>query len=151
MSSTAVKLTNSEVILKPPPDIIIPSTVSHTGRPRRYKTPDVMLPLIEQYFRRCDENNEPYLISGIAIELDMTIEQVCEYENFPEFAQPIKKAKQMCLDNISQGAMKNKFNNAMSIFYLKNCFGWTDKQEITEKKDPEVIQMMKDFIERKSK
>jgi len=151
MTVAIATLNNPEIILKPPEDILEYPVLSRTGRPRKYKSPHEMLPLIQQFFTHRIESKEPMTICGMCLALDITTETLTEYENLPEFSELIKKARITIKDDILVGAMKNRYNNAMAIFYCKNAFGMTDRQEITERKDPEVIQMMKDFIERKSK
>ena len=150
MSSIAT-LQKPDIILKPPEDILEYPVLAKTGRPRKYKSPHEMLPLIKQYFTQKVDSKEPMLVCGLCNALDISDETLQEYENLPEFSSLIKKARQTIKEDVISGAMKNRYNNAMSIFYCKNAFGMTDRQEITERKDPEVIQMMKDFIERKSK
>ena len=42
------------------------------GRPRKYKTPEEMQVVIDQYFKECEINKKPPTITGLALALGFT-------------------------------------------------------------------------------
>lgn len=112
------------------------------GRPVKYKTPEEMQIIIDDYFDRCiaqvfDKNLnktvevivEPPTVSGLAYELNMTREGLVYYEAKDEFTDTIKRAKQRIQKYVERSLFTAK-NPAGSIFNLKNNYGWVDKQDI---------------------
>jgi len=55
-----------------------------------------------------------------------------------------KKIKEILESRAVIGGMKNHLNCAMTIFHLKNNYGWKDKQEldISDRKQVEEIEMI---------
>jgi len=78
------------------------------------------------YFEECDENGEPYTITGLALALETTRKTLIEYANRPEYVNTIKYYK----TKVENYAEKNLFgrNPTGPIFALKN-FGWQDKTQ----------------------
>lgn len=97
------------------------------GRPPKYKAAEDMQAKIDEYFNECDTNEIPYTITGLAIALDMTRDQILKYSDKEEFKDTIKRAKQK-VENAYELRLV-KLGRAGDIFALKN-FGWADKQEI---------------------
>lgn len=98
------------------------------GRPRKYKGVEAMKKKIDEYFT---EANEPYTVTGLGLHLDLTTEGLREYEAREEYSATIKKAKMQIEDNLNKLALTGKLNPTVTIFNLKNNFGWKDKQEIS--------------------
>lgn len=96
------------------------------GRPPKFKSVKELQKKIDAYFVRCEKEDEPLMITGLALALDTTRDTLMDYEGKDEFSDTIKKAKLKIehayeLRNIKRG-------NAGDIFALKN-FGWKDKTE----------------------
>ena len=100
------------------------------GRPVMYKTPEEMQKAIDEYFRECDTNNDPYTVTGLALALGMSRQALINYENRDEFVDTIKKAKQRVEAYIEKKMYGNNVTGL--IFNLKNNFGWVDRQEIEQ-------------------
>lgn len=99
------------------------------GRPPKYKTAKEMQKAIDAYFVKCDEENEPYTITGLAIALGFTSRQaLINYEGKSEFVDTIKKAKLKVECSYEKALHTGNATSGM-IFALKN-FNWSDKQEI---------------------
>ena len=97
-----------------------------TGHPLKFKSVKELQKKIDAYFTRCEKDDEPLTITGLALALDTSRETLMEYGEREEFVDTIKKAKLKIehayeLRNIKRG-------NAGDIFALKN-FGWKDKTE----------------------
>jgi hypothetical protein len=102
------------------------------GRPRKHRSPVDMQRLIDAYFEHCDEIDEPYTITGLALSLDMTRTGLLDYERRGEFADTVKRAKARVEHSVEVGALRH--GRAGHIFALKN-YGWTDRQEIQQTSD----------------
>jgi hypothetical protein len=99
------------------------------GRPPKFKSVKELQSAIDAYFEKCDEDKEPYTVTGLALALDTTRQTLFEYEDKNGFTDPIKRAKAKCEHWLLEKAIQNKVPQPIAIFVLKN-FGWTDKQEI---------------------
>jgi hypothetical protein len=97
------------------------------GRPPKYKTVDEMQKVIDRYFIECDQTETPYTITGLAMALDMTRDQIIRYTDKDEFRDAIKRAKQKVENAYELRLVKQ--GRAGDIFALKN-FGWIDRQEV---------------------
>ena len=93
---------------------------------QKYKTPDEMQSVIDEYF----EANDKPSVTGLALSLGFLSRQaVINYEGYSqEFHDTLKKAKLKV--EASYEADLRKPACSGSIFALKN-FNWTDRQEIT--------------------
>lgn len=120
------------------------------GRKKLYDTPEEMEPIINKYFKDCDDKREvvtdektgrskilyePYTVSGLCIYLNMCRDSLCEYQKDPRFSDTIKKAKYKIENWLEKKSLMGITNPAVSIFNLKNNFGWKDKTE-TEISNP---------------
>jgi hypothetical protein len=95
------------------------------GRPPKFKRPEDMQVLIEEYFK-----NEPVLtITGLVLHLGFADRKsFYQYEEKKAFAHTIKRARTM-IENGYERILLSGGQAAGPIFALKN-FGWTDKQEL---------------------
>jgi len=99
------------------------------GRPPKYKTAKEMQVLIDKYFDRQDKEGRPYTVTGLALALDMSRQDLVNYQNKDEFFDTIKKAKQK-VQEYNEEILINGKNVAGVIFNMKNNFGYTDTQTI---------------------
>lgn len=99
------------------------------GRPKIYKEVEKMKFKIDNYFKQCDINNEPYTITGLCIALDICRDTLLEYMKREEFSDTIKKAK-LKVENYLEKHLITDSSATGIIFNLKNNFGWSDKQQI---------------------
>lgn len=99
------------------------------GRPKAYTEVEVMQQKIDDYFKECDKNEEPYTITGLALALDLDRKSINNYAKDSEFFPTIKKAK-LKVENYLEKRLINDSSATGIIFNLKNNYGWSDKQEI---------------------
>ena len=99
------------------------------GRPRKWKEPEEIWELAEEYFKYCYANGKPLTITGLALALGTTRQTIQEYSNNYEtkFHDVMKKIKQI-VENYAEEALYSQGKTTGAIFFLKN-FGWTDKTE----------------------
>lgn len=103
------------------------------GRPKLYTDPEEMQAIIDKYFDECDEQKEPYTISGLAIALEMTTASLRNYGNNDEFFATVKAAKARCEHYLEKTLYKREANVTGIIFGLKNNYNWKDdrRHEVT--------------------
>lgn len=113
------------------------------GRPKAYATPEDMQIVIDAYFEDCDNNlfagepkPTPYTLEGLAVALDMDRHTLLTYGKEPshsDFHATVKKAKDKVLANLAERGLNNYNNPAITIFLLKNNYGYADRteQEVT--------------------
>jgi hypothetical protein len=97
------------------------------GRPPKFQDLADLQAKIDKYFDECDQNSDPYTITGLALALDTWRSVLCDYENSEdkEFSNTIKKAKAR-VENFAEKRLYQQSSPAGPIFALKN-FGWTDR------------------------
>lgn len=98
------------------------------GRPKKYTDVEVMQKKIDAYFQECDEKGKPYIITGLALALDMSRQDLINYSKDAVFFDTIKKAKQKCEAYAEEQLYLGK-NTAGIIFNMKNNYNWKDKTE----------------------
>lgn len=98
------------------------------GRPLKFKSVRKLQQSIDNYFNTCDELQEPYTITGLAMALGTYRSTLVDYEDKPEFSYAIKAAKNRCANYVERGVATGKLG-AGGIFLLKN-HGFVDKQTI---------------------
>lgn len=94
------------------------------GRPPKYKTPEEMQVVIDEYFDGLD--GEIATMAGLALELDMTTQALRDYAKKDAFLCTVKKARQRVENAWERHLTKG---GAGPIFWLKNNAGWKDKKE----------------------
>lgn len=100
------------------------------GRPKKYSEVELLERKINEYFEMCDEKGKPYTITGLCLYLDIDRATLLRYEEREEFRNTIKRAKNKIENYVEENSLLGKLNPTVSIFNLKNNFGWKDKQEI---------------------
>ena len=100
------------------------------GRPRKYSEQKILQTKIDEYFKMCDEKEKPYTITGLCLYLDIDRSTLLRYEEKEEYCNTIKRAKNRIENYVEENSLKGLLNPTVSIFNLKNNFGWKDKQEI---------------------
>lgn len=124
--------------------------IGNSGKPKKYTSPEHMEEVIQEYFDKCDENMRkvynkkteeveeissplPYTIEGLALALGFNSrEALLNYEKAPgyeEYFGTIKKAKLKVQENKVVNGMIGEYNQAVTIFDLKNNHGYKDKTE----------------------
>lgn len=99
------------------------------GRPLKFPTVEGLRKQIDCYFKDCDENDIPYLITGLALALDTSRETLINYEKKEKYFDTIRRAKLKIHHYVECLSVTTRNPNG-SIFNLKNNFGWVDRKEI---------------------
>lgn len=102
--------------------------MSKAGRPKKYTEAELMKQKIDEYFKKCDNEREPYTVTGLCLALDITRETLNQYLKNEQFSDTIKKAK-LKVENYLEKHLITDSSTTGIIFNLKNNFGWKDKQE----------------------
>lgn len=132
--------------LKAPP---LPVIINRDWRIKTYSSPEELQNKICQYF----EQEEVPNVLGLAGFLGVHYETLYKWENgerdgkTPWLSCIIKRAKQALGDWTVKNAMRNKINCGMAVFYMKNVFGWQDKQETTTNVNFELGDKLQQYLE----
>lgn len=76
---------------------------------------------------------KPYTIEGLCVHLNIDRRTLLNYQKqkgYEEYFHIIKRAKLKINAELIEGTMTGKYKEGISIFNLKNNFGYTDKQEV---------------------
>lgn len=103
--------------------------MSKAGRPKKYTEVELMQQKIDRYFKKCDNEHEPYTITGLALALDLDRKSINNYAKDSEFFPTIKKAK-LRVENYLEKRLITSSSATGIIFNLKNNYDWTDKQQV---------------------
>lgn len=100
------------------------------NKPLKFKTVKELQDKINKYFERCDRENRPYTLTGLACELDTSRETLINYENKEAYFDTVKKAKLKIHQYAEESLWRGGGITTGVIFNLKNNWGWKDKSEI---------------------
>lgn len=113
------------------------------ARPPKYDNAEDFAKKVDEYFTWCDSQlrivetdkgtkfiAKPYTVSGLCLYLDICRDTLCEYEKIEMFSDTVKRAKYKIENWIEEKSLQGELNPTVSIFNLKNNFGWKDKQEV---------------------
>lgn len=102
------------------------------GRPKKYPTAFELEVAVDMYFFECDETFTPYTYEGLAHTLDVDRKTLWNYEHDeadPERRRIVRNAKHRVVRDMVERGLTSKKNPALTIFLLKNNFGYVDKTE----------------------
>ena len=97
------------------------------GQPMKFKSVKELEDRIDNYFN--NHKNEPFTVAGLALELDTCTETLRNYEQKEKYFATIKRAKQRVEVNLLQNGLLGNYNSAITIFKLKNNYGYKEKIE----------------------
>lgn len=121
------------------------SKYNRVGYAVKFKDADEVKSRIDEYFKECDDNGEPYTITGLALSLGTSRNVLCDYErcvddldilkslNYEvkvQLSNTIKRAKEVCENYAERKLLDPKCTKSPVgyIFALKN-YDWKDKTE----------------------
>lgn len=96
----------------------------------KYKNVEDLQKGIDEYFAKCDKEEKPYTMSGLACSLDIDRRTLTNYSHKDSFFPLIKRAKQRVEQQLEENALIGKGNATFTIFNLKNNYGWRDSVDI---------------------
>jgi hypothetical protein len=101
--------------------------MAQAGRPPKYKTAEELQKLIDQYWENL-KPEQPPTVTGLALALGMSRQDLINYQSRDEFFDTIKQAKQ-AVEEFNESRLITGNSVAGVIFNLKNNFNWKDKTE----------------------
>lgn len=110
------------------------------GRPLKFKSSQELQRAINKYFKDCDNDKEPYTITGLAMALGTYLDVLRDYQSgmyddqdndkeYKGFSSAIKAAKTKIANYCERNTQKGNIPAAAGIFFAKN-YGFTDKTEV---------------------
>jgi hypothetical protein len=99
------------------------------GRPPTIKTPEEFDRLVDAYVAKCEAEERPLTITGLALALGFYGRQALyEQSDRQGFSDSVKRARSIVEADYERRLGDRSLSAAGTIFALKN-FGWTDKLE----------------------
>lgn len=102
------------------------------GRPPRFKSAEELQEKIDTYFDRCESLDKPLTMSGLGYYLGISRQTILNYSRKEDFFDVINDARARVQMDMEERGLGGESNPAVSIFSLKNNFGWVDRQEIKQ-------------------
>ena len=93
-----------------------------------FKSPEDMWDKFQSYLNYCKEEKRFVNIAGFCCHCDIHRDTYYEYKNKEFYSDTIKKIE----EKIEAEVFESKLSPPEKIFYLKNKFGYADKQEIQQ-------------------
>jgi len=112
--------------------------MAKVGKPPKFNSPEHLQSKIDVYVKDCNDREVPLTIEGLAVACDCDRQTILNYSYKDEYFGIIKKYREMILAKLQEGALSGKLNPAMTIFNLKNNYGYADKQEIKTENTTQV-------------
>lgn len=123
-------------------------------KPGKYENAKQMQKIIDKYFEECEESGEIPTVTGLAYVLDMSRQDLLNYENCLENGRlkslddsvkveivcTIKRAKKY-IESCYEKALFTNGKTIGAIFTLKNNYNWVDKQEIQQTNKTITVQL----------
>jgi hypothetical protein len=100
------------------------------GRPLKFKSVEDLEKKIEEYFEYAEKKNKPYTVTGLCLHLNCDRKTLINYEESEEYFHTIKMAKMRIENWLEEKSLIGETNPTVTIFNLKNNFGWKDKTEV---------------------
>ncbi len=122
-------------------------------RPLKYLLPEDLQRDVDKYFLYCDSQNvkdgsgklvvnEPYMITGLCDYIGITQNTWNDYGKREGYEDIVIRAKQRVESFVLKMASLNKINPIISIFNLKNNFGYTDKIDVNTNTHTEYVNVL---------
>lgn len=99
------------------------------SKPFKFSSAQMMKAQAEVYFKQCDIDEEPYLITGLALALDTTRKTLLDYKEKDEYRDVIKWMRLKC-ENWAEKHLFSGKNPAGVIFNMKNNYGWKNQDSV---------------------
>lgn len=96
-------------------------------RPRVFESPQQLEERFIAFLDKCQDEVKVPTIIGFSLFLNINRDTFYRYKDFNEYTDTIKRIEDL-LEEASLQAMFQAKNPAAHIFYLKNKFGYSDKQ-----------------------
>jgi hypothetical protein len=100
------------------------------GSDKIFKTPEDLENKFAEYIGWCKAQTKFPTILGFCIYSNINRDTFYNYKKYDEYDSTVKKIEAVLEDSATQSMIEAR-NPAAQMFYLKNKFGWADKQEVT--------------------
>lgn len=86
--------------------------------------------IAKKYFNKCDQEQRPYTMSGLAESLGIARRTLKDYERRDDFGETVAAFKRKIEAQMEERMLLGTSAAGPSQFSLKNNFNWTDKIEL---------------------
>lgn len=123
--------------------------LGNSGSTKKWESKEALQKDIDDYFQRCNEHTVMQMSFGVPVEINKpipySIEGLCvalggvtrqtllnyeKKEGYEEYFDTIKQAKAKILANLVERGLSGDNASALTIFNLKNNYGYVDKTEV---------------------
>lgn len=108
------------------------------GKPPKFDDINVFNTKIKEYFKLCDENKEPYTMTGLTKHLDIDYQTLLNYKEKDDYFESIKKAKSYCEEYLVNNMIKGDINPSVGIFLLKSNYNYVENPKENEVKIKQI-------------
>lgn len=118
-------------------------------RPKKYASPEEMQKVIDGYFKECEDKKDPLTIEGLSLALDIHRRTLLTYEKdetHADFHHTVKRAKAVIQADFVKRALTGDYNPTISIFLLKNNFGYEDRMQHEVRQEKLITGMSREQI-----
>lgn len=109
------------------------------GRPMLWDSAEELEAAIDEYFEIRKKEKRPPLMSGLAVHLGVDRKTLVNYSHREEFFPTIKRARARIEEAMEEGALTGQLNPTVTIFSMKNNFGYTNDGGVADTPPPANI------------
>ena len=114
----------------PSVDKLLTTSKNPGGAPKKFESVEEVQTAIDLFFSKCDDRQEPYTITGLALALKTNRQTLINYQKDEMFFDTITNAKQKCENYVEKYLFTGK-NTAGAIFNMINNYrGWKNTNDI---------------------
>lgn len=105
--------------------------LGRVGQPPKFKSPEQLQGLINDYFAECEKTGRSATMSGLAVSVGCSRETLLNYSKKDEYFGTLKSAKATIEQYQAELLLDKNTSPVGVIFSLKNNFGWRDDRSVT--------------------
>lgn len=109
----------------------------HEWLPGKYKSPEALQAAIDVFWGIIAESGRPATITRLAAVLGLCREELCQYANKDLYGPIVLAARQRIVWEWEERLAGAHCSGP--IFWLKNCAGWRDEQQIKQESDISIV------------
>jgi hypothetical protein len=109
------------------------------GQPKAFATVEALEAACDEYFEKMQKEKRPTTMSGLAVHLGVDRTTLFNYSKDDEYFNTIKRAKARVEANMEEGALTGQLNPTVTIFSMKNNFGYSNDGGVADSPPPAQV------------